>query len=148
MKKPLIQCVLSGFFGVVIFASNALSHCEIPCGIYDDAMRLTMIYEHTTTIEKSMKTIMALEKETPINRNQLTRWIMNKEKHADEIQSIVSRYFMTQRIKPDAKAYDKKLKALHEMLIYSMKCKQSTDLKHVETLRHQLNTFKSLYTGR
>ena len=31
--------------------------------------------------------------------NQLVRWIMNKEEHANKIQEIVTQYFMTQRIK-------------------------------------------------
>ena len=39
---------------------------------------------------------------------------------------------MTQRIKLDAKNYDKKLGLLHQMLVYAMKCKQSTDLAHTE----------------
>ncbi|MDY6953871.1 MAG: superoxide dismutase [Ni], partial [Thermodesulfobacteriota bacterium] len=37
--------------------SYASAHCEIPCGIYDDQMRIDMIAEHITTIEKSMKQI-------------------------------------------------------------------------------------------
>ena len=52
MKKlsiVLVMCVL-----LLIPAVTAFSHCEIPCGIYDDAMRITMIQEHITTIEKSM----------------------------------------------------------------------------------------------
>jgi nickel superoxide dismutase len=49
-----------------------------------------------------MNQIIALNNETPINYNQLVRWIMNKETHADEIQRIVTQYFMTQRIKVDA----------------------------------------------
>jgi len=44
----------------VVFGSLAYSHCQIPCGIYDDEARFTEIAEHITTIEKSMKEIESL----------------------------------------------------------------------------------------
>ena len=123
------------------------AHCEIPCGIYDDQLRADLIAEHSTTIEKSMKKIVELSKQNPVNYNQLVRWISNKEKHADEIQHLVTQYFMTQRLKPDAKKYSEKLAVLHKMLIYAMKCKQSTDVAHVSTLRSLTKEFEILYFG-
>jgi nickel superoxide dismutase len=125
------------------FISNAFAHCEIPCGIYDDQARMNMIFEHALTIEKSMQEITALEDGK--NANQLVRWVTNKEKHADLLQNIVSQYFMTQRIKLDAADYDKKIAALHKMLIYSMKCKQTTDPANVEKLRAAAKEFQTLY---
>jgi nickel superoxide dismutase len=104
-----------------------------------------MLLEHTATIEKSMIQIIELEKGEPFNSNQLIRWVMNKERHADELQEIVTQYFMTQRISLDAKEYDKKIGILHQMLIYSMKCKQTTDLSHVEKLRMLIKEFQDLY---
>ncbi|MFB0533245.1 MAG: superoxide dismutase [Ni], partial [Desulfatiglandales bacterium] len=68
-----------------------------------------------------------------------------KEEHATKIQHIVSQYFMTQRIKPDAKNYSEKLAVLHKMLVYAMKCKQTTDLTHIATLRSLLKEFETLY---
>ena len=144
MKKLNLQ-LLAIFSFLFIFTINASAHCEIPCGIYDDEMRINMINEHIVTIEKSMNQIMKIEKEEHHNSNQLIRWVMNKEHHADEIQEIVTQYFMTQRIKPDAKNYEKKLGLLHQMLIYSMKCKQTTDLGQVNTLRKLVKDFKALY---
>ena len=45
----------------VLFLSSAvMSHCEIPCGIYDDAMRIRMMAEDIATIEKSMREIHEL----------------------------------------------------------------------------------------
>ncbi len=124
---------------------NASAHCEIPCGIYDDEMRIKMISEHITTIEKSMNQILKIEKENQANSNQLIRWVMNKENHATELQEIVYQYFMTQRIKLDAENYAKKLGVLHQMLIYSMKCKQTTNLEHVDKLRSLVKEFRTLY---
>ena len=132
---------------VALGAVRVGAHCEIPCGIYDDQVRADLIAEHATTIEKSMKKIVELSKQNPVNYNQLVRWVSNKEKHADEIQHIVSQYFMTQRIKPDAKKYSEKLAVLHKMLIYAMKCKQTTDVGHVNTLRSLTKEFEILYFG-
>lgn len=143
MKKLTMisaMCVL-----LLIPVISAFSHCEIPCGIYDDGLRIKMIREHIATIEKSIKTIQTLEKEKGNNANQLIRWIMNKDDHANQLQEIVTQYFMTQRIKIDAKNYSKKIKTLHQMLIYSMKCKQTTDLTHVEKLRSLVADFEKLY---
>jgi len=135
--------ILSVFFT----AGIAGAHCEIPCGIYDDAMRLDQVAEHIKTIEKSMKQITELSKGSPVNYNQLVRWVSNKETHANEIQHIVTKYFMTQRIKPDAKKYAEKLKVLHHMLIYAMKSKQTTDPENTEKLKALLKEFEILYHG-
>ena len=141
-------CVLVAFW-----TSTPYAHCEIPCGIYNDELRVTLIEEHIQTIEKSMTEIVRLGKESPVNYNQLVRWIDNKEKHADEIQEIVTQYFMTQRVKPadetDAAAYSRYVRQvtiLHRMLIYAMKAKQTTDLEIVGTLRALLKDFTAAYT--
>ena len=143
MKKSFH--IISVFLLVLVPAGFAWSHCEIPCGIYDDRMRVDMIAEHIDTIEKSMNEIASLEKAKDKNYNQIVRWIMNKDDHADQLQEIVSQYFLTQRIKIDDEAYTEKLTVLHKMLVYAMKCKQTLDLSHTETLRTLLKQFSELY---
>jgi len=127
-------------------------HCEVPCGIYGDSLRISLISEHISTIEKGMNQIMELSGETKPNYNQLIRWVSNKEAHAEEIQHIVSQYFMHQRIKLTDMAdkekhakYVKQLTHLHEMSVYAMKCKQSTDLKNIEALRKAVKDFEGVY---
>jgi nickel superoxide dismutase len=146
MKKRAIQILLV-LFTIIFTTSYAAAHCEIPCGIYDDEMRINIIAEHITTIEKSMKQIVDLEKAQPINYNQLVRWVMNKEAHANKVQEIVTQYFMTQRIKPDHKNYEKKLIVLQKMLISAMNCKQTTRLSDSSALRSLLKEFHDLYFG-
>ncbi len=144
MKKQIAQLLLS--VPLLIFLSTPVAaHCEIPCGIYDDQARISMLLEHTVTIEKSMKQITALNQKQEHNANQLVRWVTNKEHHANQLQTIVSQYFMTQRIKLDAKQYDKKIGLLHQMLIYAMKCKQTTNLNHTEKLKKIINEFAQIY---
>jgi nickel superoxide dismutase len=131
-------------------ALPAAAHCQIPCGIYGDEARFETIREHITTIEKSMKLVTELAGDAA-NQNQLVRWVSNKEAHADAIGQIVTQYFLQQRIKvpagPDA-AYAKNLALLHQLLVSSMKAKQTTDPKHVETLRETLQAFEDSYFGR
>jgi nickel superoxide dismutase len=62
---------------------------------------------------------------------------------------------MAQRVKPVDKAkskaykeYIRKLTLLHEMLIYSMKAKQTTDLANIEKLRVLLAEFQTVYFGK
>jgi len=147
VRKKKIALAVPLFLALVLAASTAAAHCEIPCGIYDDQMRTEMISEDATTVEKAMKMIDKLGKEAPVNYNQLVRWITNKEEHADRIQDTVSQYFMTQRISPGTDNYEKKVVVLHKMLVAAMKCKQTTDLSHVETLRTLLKEFEILYFG-
>ena len=109
-----------------------------------------MIEEHTLTILKSMNYIEANQNDLK-NQNQVTRWIINKEEHAQEIQKIVSEYFLTQRIKlkDDSKKnkdiYHAQLEALHTIMLDAMKCKQTTDTKNTTSLLENLNKFVNLY---
>ena len=149
MKRNML---LSLLLIAVIVPVQIYAHCEIPCGIYNDKMRIDMLKEHVTTIEKSMNQIIELQKAETINYNQLVRWINNKDEHADEMQHIVTQYFMTQRIKPvdgsDKAAlvkYQKELGLLHEMLVYAMKAKQTTDLQNCTKLNELIDSFYSSY---
>ena len=130
-------------------AGSSFAHCQVPCGIYGDDGRFDTIEEHITTIEKAMKRIASGEE----NANQTTRWVLNKEKHAQELQQIVLDYFLAQRIKPpkDAKGkgqYYRTLEHLHMLVVHAMKAKQTTDLAHVEALRKHLHEFGHLYNGK
>jgi len=152
-NKSVLSFVI-GLSLMVLIAPSIFAHCQIPCGIYNDEMRFQMIEEDIATVEKSMKQIQALSKASPVNYNQLVRWINNKEQHATYIQDIVNEYFLTQRIKPvvtsDEKAYQaysRKVVVLHQILFYAMKTKQTTDLAHVEKLRALLQEFHDLYFG-
>ena len=128
----------------------ALAHCEIPCGIYDDALRIKLIREHITTVEKSMKLITELGGAEETDHNQLIRWTANKDAPAEELQHIVWQYFMTQRIKPAAEGeardkYVKQITVLHQLLIEAMKSKQTLDHSHIEKMRKLTDEFEKLY---
>ena len=143
--------LLLSVVGYFASAVEVRAHCEIPCGIYGDDLRFAMIDEDIRTIEKSMTKIKELSDDVK-NINQLTRWVNNKERHADRIREVVTQYFMTQRLKaPDEAdeaafgAYTNQLVLLHKMMKAAMKCKQTTDLAHAKTLHDLLHDFKEAY---
>lgn len=144
MKMVLVLGMLLGF------SANASAHCEIPCGIYNDSLRVTLLYEHITTIEKSMNQIVALQGKEG-QENQLVRWVINKEEHAKKMQEIISQYFMHQRIKPKAVGEDgrdkyiKQLELMHRLSVLAMKSKQTTDLELIGTMRDTLHLFEHAY---
>jgi len=152
MKKSIFMLTMG--LWLLSMSTQSYAHCQVPCGIYNDQMRIHMIEEDITTIEKAMNKINDLSKAGTINYNQLVRWINTKEEHANKIQKIVTEYFMTQKIKlvdnADAAkktAYLEKLSLLHELLVYSMKAKQTTDLANIEKLKSTLESFEKAYFG-
>jgi len=87
-----------------------------------------------------------------VNYNQLVRWVTNKEEHAKKIQEIATQYFMFQRVKltddvEKMKKNQKMLAVLHEIYVYAMKAKQTTDLKYIKKLNDAVHTFTHLYFG-
>ncbi len=152
--RRLVPVVLLPLF-LLTLPGSALSHCEIPCGIYGDEARFATIAENLSTIEKSMNQIVQLSANPGKNTNQLVRWVNNKESHADHIREIVAQYFLAQRIKapsgddPSAhKAYARKLALLHQIIVSAMKCKQTTDVAHVVKSRELLQAFQALYNRK
>jgi nickel superoxide dismutase len=155
MRNARIRATVACGLMLVLATPIALGHCQIPCGIYDDAARFTEMREHVTTIEKSMKQIAALSSAEDKNWNQIVRWVMNKEDHADELAHIVTYYFMAQRVKPphgnvdDAArdSYASQIGLLHQTLVEAMKAKQTADLTHVKTLRALIDEFQKAYAA-
>ncbi|MCF7803781.1 MAG: superoxide dismutase, Ni [Candidatus Marinimicrobia bacterium] len=151
MGKKVVTVAIMAMLSLFL-SKEVMAHCQLPCGIYGDNMRIMSIDEHITTIEKSMRLIKELQKNPSENMNQIVRWVNNKENHADELTDILTYYFMAQRVKiPEEKSgeaykkYSTQLELLHGMMISAMKAKQTTDHKHVEKLRSQLDKFVNAY---
>ena len=149
MKKFLIPFV---FLSFVFVNQKTFAHCEIPCGIYNDELRIALLYEHYTTIEKAMNKITELSNAPDKDYMMITRWTMAKEEHAKKVQEIAEQYFLTQRVKPvdesDAEKfakYQKQLTLLHHIIVYAMKTKQTTNVSYIEKLRKTLGEFEEIY---
>lgn len=149
-RKNLLSVFIVAF--TMVLGGQVFAHCQIPCGIYDDQTQFTLMLEDVTTIEKSMNQINALGKDKEPNYNQLVRWVDNKETHADKLSEIITSYFMAQRIKAVSKESDagyakyiKEITLLHQMLVLTMKTKQTTDLENCSALRKLIAEFKTSY---
>ena len=145
--------ILMLFMLLIGTTNKTYAHCEIPCGIYADSVRVVLLTEHITTIEKSMKKITELSSADQVDYNQLVRWVTNKEDHAKKIQEIATQYFMFQRVKvsddPEVvKKNTKLLAVLHEICVYAMKTKQTTDLQYIKKLNDAVHNFSHLYFGK
>tara|TARA_A100000164_G_C21794121_1_gene717286 strand:- start:30 stop:494 length:465 start_codon:yes stop_codon:yes gene_type:complete len=140
MKKYLVLLTLLLNIGLLY------PHCQVPCGIYDDAVRIVTIKEDFATISKAMVEIKTLSaKNDPQSLNQLNRWIVTKEEHATNIQKVVSDYFLTQRVKSKNKNYHRHLRFLHELLVSAMKCKQTVESKNIDNGLKSLDNFVDIY---
>ena len=153
MKRILL--IFSVMAALFIGNKTVIAHCQVPCGIYNDELRIELIKEHIQTIEKAMNEIVEIQSSDSINYNQLVRWVNAKEKYANLIQEIANQYFLTQRVKfasPDDKeayaAYISQLTYLHQIMVFSMKAKQTTDTKYIENLRDALANFEVAYFGK
>ena len=146
--KPISQNLIIPF---LLLQGSLLAHCQVPCGIYNDAARIIQIQEDFSTIQKAMTNIEELsQQQDATSMNQLTRWIMTKEDHASKIQKVVSDYFLSQRIKAKTEGsefdtYVKQTTTLHQILVSAMKCKQTVESGHVDEGLHQIKTFIDLY---
>lgn len=158
------RTLLIGLFVVSVVSAvgisltrSALAHCQVPCGIYDDPLRIQMLREDTVTIDKAMRQIEAAiaSKDTAdagLVFNQTTRWVMVKEEAAQNIQDTVCNYFLTQRIKavdPGTDGYDSYIKQLslnHAVLVAAMKCKQNVDPKYAANLMTAVEALSPYYT--
>ncbi len=123
------------------------AHCQIPCGIFDDANVVSDLHTHYVTIEKSAKKIAAGD----LSAHDTSRWIMNKENHCDDIIKTVTDYFLAQRLKlaemeSDKEAYMAKLVLCHKTIVAAMKCKQTTDAAAMKTLHDLVDAFGPAFT--
>ncbi len=148
-KMPLIISTLAV---VALLPHLAFAHCQVPCGIYDDASRITRMYEDAATIGKAMIQVQDLTgKGDAQSANQRTRWIITKESHASNIITTVAEYFLTQKVKPVAAddeghtAYLAKLADHHRVMAAAMKAKQNSDPAVVAKLRAALDAMGKHY---
>lgn len=160
IRSILSLCLLPFLFAPATSAPKLapapLPHCQVPCGIYGDSMRIDMMMEDVTTIEKGMKTIAEMEKSGEIAHNQMVRWVLTKDEHAAKIQEQVASYWLAQRIKHPAEGtdeaamakYHRQLELLHGITVAAMKCKQTTDLAWGAEIRELAMSFSDTYFSK
>ncbi len=139
----IIAAVITAVFAVPHMIQ---AHCQIPCGIYDDHARVLAMMEDAATVEKAIRLVGELSGKTDaLSVNQAVRWVMNKEKHAQNIISTISDYFLTQRVKPDQKDYGTRLARHHAVILAAMKAKQTADPSAAQDLKSAIEALAPYY---
>ena len=140
------------FSSVAFIAANFLilqqahAHCQVPCGIYDDHARVQSMLEDAATVTKDAKMINDLAGKTDAQSlNQITRWVMNKESHAQKVISTISDYFLTQRVKASQEDYTERLVKHHTVIVAAMKAKQNADGKFAMELSKAIEALAAYY---
>lgn len=129
-----------------LFAQQTWAHCQIPCGIYDDHARVAAMLEDAITVEKSIQLISELSgKSDAQSQNQLVRWVVNKENHAQKIITSISDYFLTQRVKTNQDDYVERLKKHHAVIVAAMKAKQNSDMASAAALKESIEALTAYY---
>lgn len=153
MRKVTVMSLMVIALGLAWIPSNLSAHCEVPCGIFDDSTRFVMIAEDVRTIEKAMNEIATLSKASDVNRNQVIRWVITKEEHAQKIIDICSQYFLAQRVKAveptdsSFAVYQTKITLLHQMITAAVKTKQTIDPANAAKITELTEKFKNAYFG-
>jgi nickel superoxide dismutase len=137
----------------VVAPAAPVLHCQVPCGIYGDQLRIEMMMEDLSTVEKAMGKLIAFQAEESPNLNQVVRWTMAKDEHAQKIQDQVAGYWLAQRIKLPSAEPDKasmikyygQLAYMHQVTVAAMKCKQGTDVAQVANLKSAAIEFSKGY---
>ena len=140
--------------GLIFSLSFLSAHCQVPCGIYDDAVRIIQLEEDIKTIQKAMLKIHEFSEKNDLSaqdQNQMTRWINTKEQHAQNIQNTMAEYFLAQRVKPkessdiDYRKYVRLTTYCHQIIFNAMKTKQTVDKVWAEKLKLTLNGLTEVY---
>ncbi len=140
----LFVCILVGYG--LLLPGQGRSHCQVPCGIYDDAARVKGILEDAATVAKATKLLAELAGKTDAqSQNQMVRWVVNKDQHAQKIISTISDYFLTQRVKPGQEDYLERLAKHHAVIIAAMNAKQNADVKYAQALQDSVRALRSYY---
>jgi nickel superoxide dismutase len=118
----------------------------VPCGIYNDGARVEAMLEDAATVLKATRMLAELEGNTDAQSiNQATRWVMNKEQHAQNIIATLSDYFLTQRVKPSQSDYAERLVIHHAVILAAMKAKQTADTQTALDLSARIEALTAYY---
>ncbi|CAE7401416.1 unnamed protein product [Symbiodinium pilosum] len=124
-------------------------HCQVPCGIFTDELRVQAMMEDASTIRKAVVQAQELHKAGALQDiHQMVRWIATKEDHAQKIMTTTADYFLAQKVKKADLSEDDYLKRLalhHDVMVAAMKAKQSSELGPVDTLDKAIEALAPIY---
>merc|ERR1740123_985065 len=124
-------------------------HCQVPCGIFTDDLRVKGMKEDAETIRKAVVQSAELHKAGSLqDMHQVVRWISTKEDHASKIMTTIGDYFLAQKVKKDMLTeaeYKEVLVLHHAVMVAAMKTKQSSDPAVVDNLDAAIAALEPVY---
>ena len=158
LARSFAPALLAAGLVLGVAPPTALAHCQVPCGIYGDTLKLDQLNQDVETVRKATAELhKLLDGSAPDAQTaqQIVRWTTNKEAHADRIMQEMQSYFLAQRVKlpaddasdDDRAAYLQQLHEIHAVIVHAMKTKQQADPAAVEGLQQSLDTFRQSYLG-
>ncbi len=125
--------------------TSLFGHCQMPCGIYHDAMVFDQIDQYVETMVKAMHELNHVNTRNVKDHNTFVRWVMEKEKASNDMAHLMNAYFLQQKIKPDEPDTVKRLTSAHKLLFLMVAIKQNVDVKIVDEFSDEWDKFKLMF---
>jgi len=106
-----------------------------------------MLEDAATVIKATIMLAELAGKTDAQSQNQATRWVMNKEQHAQKIIETIGDYYLTQRVKPSQADYTERLIKHHAVILAGMKAKQNADSAYATALAESVKALSGYYPG-
>jgi nickel superoxide dismutase len=142
MRRLLCVAV---FISIMSIDNNLTAHCQMPCGIYHDDMVFAQVNQFVETMHKGISVINQSKFVSISDRNEVIRWVMQKDKDSDKMAELILTYFLQQKIKPGEPDTVKKLVAAHHLLFLLVAIKQNADLQMVKDFSKEWDKFKAMF---
>src|SRR5262249_47531653 len=79
------------------------------------------------------------------DRNEFIRWVNQKEQGADEVATILTTFFLQQKIKPGEEDTTQRVLSAHKLLFLLVPIKQTVDLKFLNDFYEEWERFKLMF---
>ncbi len=142
MRLRLILPLISS---LVFLQAPLFPHCQMPCGIYHDDMVFDQVDQYVETMFKGYTVLKENKFATLKEKNEFVRWVIEKENASNEVASLITTYFLQQKIKPDEDDTVKRLTSAHKLLVLAMLIKQNSDHKYVDEFADTWEKFKAMF---
>ena len=117
----------------------------MPCGIYHDDMVFDQIDQYVETMYKGITVMNENKFSTVKEKNEFTRWVIQKESATGEAANLIVAYFLQQKIKPGEDDTTKRMLSAHKLLFLLVQIKQNADVQFVETFNNEWEKFKLMF---
>jgi nickel superoxide dismutase len=124
---------------------EARAHCDIPCGIYDPHHALIGALTVIRMIDLMNEMKQAHGADSPDYVNNMPRYIMVKEEHAEIVKREVRVIFGDYMKKEQVEAFPELPTLVHKIMQQASKARQSMDRQAAMDLLDKVNRFAEIF---